>query len=217
MIKPVALFAPAPVQTRSILFYAIGYPGSGKTTVAKRLSKHMGLDHLYADRIAFELFRLPKYTPQEAAVLYGTMDQQASDKLRSGRSVIYDAMANSHAMRNRLVRLAKAHGCHAVGIWVRTPVEIAKQRSGGHRPSEFIPNQYRTVPERVFVRHVTTFEAPQPYEAIIPLSGLDDVETQIKALKAGLVRLKIAKSMLSRHQPISTARGFEFTHVPRSY
>src|SRR5690242_14230633 len=111
-----------------LLFYMIGYPGSGKTTFAVTFCKRNKITHLHADRLGFELFRLPTFAPDEREVIMREMNHRAFSDLTAGKSVIYDAGINTAAERDRLRNLARRANTTAVGIWVRTPTKTSFER-----------------------------------------------------------------------------------------
>src|SRR5438046_1398870 len=95
---------------RPVLFYTIGYPGAGKTSLANRLHYWLGAEHLRGDAIGLELFRFPTYSPHERTMVYAEMDERAGVNLRAGKHVLYDASTNTLAQRNHLTELAEQHG-----------------------------------------------------------------------------------------------------------
>ena len=156
---------------RPVLFYTVGYPGAGKTTLASKLSYWLGAEHLRGDKIGIELFRFPTYSAQERAMVYGEMNRRAGEHLRSGRHVLYDAATNSYAQRAQLVELAQQHGGQAIGIWVQVPTPVAKKRAGTARNDGLVGAVVRVIPPHIFDQYVAQFEAPSPHERIIVVSG----------------------------------------------
>ena len=191
---------------KPILFYMIGYPGAGKTTLAKCLSDNYGCMHIYGDKMAFELFGIPKYTKEEADILYQSMDDWAIETLLSGRSVIYDVSANTYLKRRRLVGLAKS--CHSlpVGLWVKTPLKVAIHRAGELRRSDYSDRIARTTPPAVFYKIMAGFEVIRSSEhLIISVSGVENASSQLEVINKGLTTIQPMIQIKLESQPLIKA------------
>src|SRR3989344_2644643 len=90
-----------------ICFY--GYPGSGKSYVARNLEGALAIAHVSGDRIRHELFRQPRYDAQENAVITHLMNFMTDEFLRAGVSVAYDTNAMRAGQRRKLRELARKH------------------------------------------------------------------------------------------------------------
>lgn len=156
---------------RPVLFYTVGYPGAGKTTLASRLSHWLTAEHLRGDKIGLELFRFPTYSPQERQLVYSEMARRAAEQLAAGHSVLYDASCNTRAQRQHVHSIAQQHGGEAIGIWIQVPIVTAKQRAGRARSDGLVGAVVRVIPPRIFDQYVASFEAPQQGERILVLSG----------------------------------------------
>src|SRR5579862_6132955 len=178
------MMAMSRTESRPSLFYLIGYPGAGKTTFARQLARYSGASHLSADQIAFSLFYIPSYTKEETDILHATMEQQAAALISAGKSVIYDASANSYFRRQRLAELARRTNATAVGIWIRTPAPAALRRCCRLRPSEYAARVFRTVPAPLFHQLVMQFEAPDlaVERAIVSIPGTAPFSQQLRLL-----------------------------------
>lgn len=76
--------------TRPTLILLYGYPGAGKTFMARQLSEDIQAAHVQSDRIRFELFEQPRYDRQENQIVDHLMQYMTEEFLNSGISVIYD-------------------------------------------------------------------------------------------------------------------------------
>lgn len=74
-----------------MLIIVCGLPGSGKTTLAKAVSKAVGALHLSSDRIRKEIFPDPTYSEEEKRAVYMEMAERAKKALSEGRDVVADA------------------------------------------------------------------------------------------------------------------------------
>jgi predicted kinase len=156
---------------RPVLFYTIGYPGAGKSTLAARLSYWLGVEHLRGDKIGLELFRFPTYSAQERQAVYAEMGRRAGEHLAQGKHILYDAAVNTYAQRQQLAALAEQHGGIALGLWVQTPTPVAKKRAATARDSGIAGRVVRVIPPHIFDHYVAAFEAPAPGERVLLVSG----------------------------------------------
>jgi predicted kinase len=171
---------------RPILFYTVGYPGAGKTTLARSLATLLGAQHLRGDKIGLELFRFPTYSPQERRIVYEEMDRRASEDLRAGRHVLYDAVTNTRAQRAQVRALAEEHGGQAIGLWVKVPTELAKRRAGQARDAGLVGAVVRVIPPHIFDQYVAAFEVPDGSEPVILVAGDASFYLQYRRLQRQL-------------------------------
>lgn len=176
----------------AVLFYMIGLPGSGKTTFAQNFAKQLHADHIYGDRIGYELFKQPRFTPDEVQLVRSTMEQRVIHGLRQGKSVVYDAMLHNVAVRQSLADIALTHGRQAVGIWVQTPENTARVRAGTVRFADFAKDYKRIVPKEVFDRHLGMFEPPMHNERIVQVWGTATFTMQYASVRKQLRDMNIS-------------------------
>lgn len=114
---------------KPLLIALYGFPGSGKSYVARQLSEELKIPHLSADRIRAELFERPAYTHQENKVIDHLMRYMTQEFLNSGVSVIYDANAMRAGQRYALRQLArKCHSAYQL-IWIQIDPDTALSRT----------------------------------------------------------------------------------------
>ena len=172
-----------------ILFYMIGYPGAGKTTLAGHLAGWFGGEYLRADQIGIKLFVVPTFTDAERKAVYQQMDFLAMTALNSGKSALYDGTLNSIAQRQHLRDLAASCKSVAVGIWLKVPPEIAKERASRLRDVRPDGTGGRIVPPDVFDQHAAAFESPQSGELYTEVDGLLPFSSQYVQLQGDLASL----------------------------
>ena len=175
----------------AVLFYTIGLPGAGKTTFAQGLAKQLNIDHIYGDKIGYELFTHPKFTPEEVAMVRSEMQRRVAQGLRANKSVVYDAMLHTSSMRKALVDFAASHGKEAVGVWVQTPESTARQRAGVVRVANFSRDYKRIVPPAVFDKHLQLFEPPTKLEQTITVWGTATFAMQYASVRKQLLDMKV--------------------------
>ncbi|WP_342643252.1 AAA family ATPase [Rhodoligotrophos ferricapiens] len=117
-----------------------GFSGTGKTTLASAISHQIGAApgalHLRSDVERKAMFGLSEhqrlgehgYTPQVTAEVYASISQKAKIILRSGHSVVVDAVFSKPDERAAIARVAERLNVPFVGLWLTAPKEKMKER-----------------------------------------------------------------------------------------
>lgn len=165
------------VLNKPVLICLYGYPGSGKTYVARNLSATIEAAHVSADRVRSELFEEPRYDQQENAVINHLMNYMTDEFLNAGVSVIYDTNSMRVAGRRSLRMLAKKHKAEYLLIWLQIDAEtaFARTQNRDRRTSDdrFAAPQSR----QSFDSQITGMQNPQGEEYIV-ISGKHNFVTQ---------------------------------------
>ncbi len=111
------------------LYLFIGYPGAGKTAVAKIIAKHTGAFHLWADVERHKMFPNPSHSLEESSQLYDKLNTATEYMLGQGKSVIFDTNFNYKSDRLKLKAIARKYKAETIIIWVKTPMNIAMDRA----------------------------------------------------------------------------------------
>lgn len=129
----------------AVLVAVGGLSGSGKSSVARALARHIGAPPgarvLRSDVVRKMLAgvapetRLPSesYTPEASAQVYARLMSEAAALLRRGGSVIIDAMLASPDERNAFESLAASTGARLAGFWLEAPPELRVTRISARR------------------------------------------------------------------------------------
>jgi uncharacterized protein len=163
---------------KTFLFLMMGHPGSGKSYVADWLAPHLSAVHLRADDMRASIFgevRLEhhknwKYQRQ----VHNAMKYTARQILRAGYSTIYDSNHTAVKDRQPMQEAAGELGATPILIWVKAPLELAKQRvldreaAGGDKvfESDFVD------------RMAANSQPPTNDELVIELDGTQSAEEQ---------------------------------------
>lgn len=117
------------MSPKTKLYLFIGYPGAGKTEVAKIIAKTTGAYHIWADVERHKMFKHPTHSIEESDELYAKLDQAAEYLLSQHRSVVFDTNFNHKFDRDKLRSIAEKYHAETILIWVKTPLELARQRA----------------------------------------------------------------------------------------
>lgn len=122
-----------------------GLSGTGKSTVARALAPALGAAPgarlLHSDAIRKRLFgrelheRLPQeaYAPEVSARVYARQREEAAAVLRTGHSVIIDAVFAGPEERDAAAAVARACGTGFTGLWLTAPAEVLRGRVARRR------------------------------------------------------------------------------------
>lgn len=159
------------------LYIFIGYPGAGKTTIARIIHEKTGAEHLWADHVRQEMFKKPTHSLSESIQLYDHLNKVTAELLSKGTSVIYDTNFNFLSDRMHMRQIANEQNAESMVIWVTTPRDIAKQRAvdvadgAMHRVlGSMTPTEFDTIADKL--------ETPDTNEKVIKIDGtnLDEAD-----------------------------------------
>jgi len=163
------------------LYFFIGYPGAGKTTLSKKIEEATGAFHIWADDQRHKYFPEATHSEEESIKLYKILNEQAEDLLKSGKSVIFDTNFNYYDDREMMREIAEKSGAEPVLIWLDIPKELAKQRAVC---TDVTRNGYKiSMSEEQFDAISSKLEPPKNNEQFIKVSADDpDFEQVLKML-----------------------------------
>ncbi len=105
-----------------------GLPGTGKSTLARRLAEEAGLDLIQTDQVRKEGRSPVSYADEAQDLVYQACCQRAADRLFQGGRALMDATFLKAVHRRLLVKLALDHGVPAVLLVCQAPPEIVRAR-----------------------------------------------------------------------------------------
>jgi len=115
--------------SKPVLICFYGFPGSGKSYVARNLAEVLQVAHVSAERIRIELFEHPRYDTQENSIIAHLMNYMSEEFLSAGLSIIYDTNALRAAQRRSLRELARRHKAEYLLVWLQIDQESAFYRT----------------------------------------------------------------------------------------
>lgn len=178
---------------KPVLVCPYGFPGSGKSFVARNLAEHVQMAHVSADRIRSELFAKPRYDKQEDAIVAHLMNYMAEEFLGAGLSVVYDANALSGGQRRRLRELAAKHKAAYLLVWLQIDIESAfvrtQRRDRRTTDDKFAQPQTR----ESFNQKLATMQNPKDEQYLV-VSGKHAFITQKSAVVNRLYQMGLISS-----------------------
>lgn len=168
-----------PIKPLFIMLY--GYPGAGKTHVARQLSETLHAAHLHGDRIRGELFTEPRFDKEEDKLVEHLMLYMTEEFLRAGVSVVYDASVNRLAERRELRNIARKSKADTLLVWLQIDAESAYARLGRRDRRKNDDKFAREYDRRGFNAVLSTMQNPKNEEHIV-ISGKHTFNTQRSAV-----------------------------------
>jgi len=183
-----------------IAFY--GFPGAGKSRVAKNLEEIVSAALISDDRIRSELFSEPKYTEHETSIVRYVADYMSEEFLKAGISVIYDAALPRQRQRQKLVSIADRNNAQLLLIWLQIDPESAflRTQTRDHRKAE---NRHAAIQTREsFNNELAVMQNPQDIDYLV-VSGKHSFATQKSAIlnrlyQMGLVDSQVIQSNIAK-------------------
>jgi predicted kinase len=186
------------VLSKPALICLYGFPGSGKSYLARNLTEDIQLANVSSDRIRSELFQSPRYDAQENAVVTHLMDYMSEEFLNSGVSVVYDTNALRAAQRRKLRELARKHRVEYLLIWLQIDIDsaFARTQERDRRTSDDKYAEPQT--KNSFDRQLTGMQNPLGEDYIV-VSGKHTFTTQKGAVINRLYQMGLIGSGIVQH------------------
>lgn len=164
--------------TKPTLVILYGFPGAGKTYLARQLCEDLHAAHVQADRIRFELFEEPRYDDQENEIVDHLMRYMSEEFLAAGLSVVFDVNAARLSQRRSLRDMARKCKAEPFLIWLQIDLESSFIR-GAKRDRRKADDRYAMAVDRnMFEDQLSRMQNPANVEDFIVVSGKHTYQTQ---------------------------------------
>ena len=179
--------------TKPVLIYMYGYPGSGKSYLARNLVETLQLANVSADKLRSELFEHPRFDAQENAIIAHLMNYLAEEFLAAGVSVVYDTNTLRLAQRRKLRDLARKHKSEHLLLWLQVDPEgaYARTQTRDRRTAEGKHAEQMT--RLNFDRHISGLQNPKGEDYLV-ISGKHAFLTQKGAILNRLYQMGLIGS-----------------------
>jgi predicted kinase len=111
-----------------MLIIICGLPGSGKSSLARKLKTQLPAAYLNSDIVRKQIFKKPQYTPEEKKQVYDEVVNQAEKMLLKKKNVIVDATFYTKKYRQLVVGTARDTGSRYCILLCKLPEDITKSR-----------------------------------------------------------------------------------------
>ena len=182
------------LQSGYVIWFT-GLPGSGKSSISKKVIEKMDSDFLYLsmDEIRKQIFEKPNYSDQERDIAYRALVLIAEFASISGANVVVDATAHKRIWRD----LARKRIQNFIEVYVKCTVTICveretKRESDLVRKKIYIDALERLRSGKVFAGLGRVPGVDEPYEESKPEIVIDSSEGSIEE-KADLVVDELVK------------------------
>lgn len=163
---------------RPTLVLLYGFPGAGKTYLARQLCEDIQAAHVQSDRIRFELFEQPRYDQQENQIVDHLMQYMTEEFLNAGISVVYDINAMRVSQRRELRELARKNKVETLLIWFQIDPVSAFARVSKRDRRKLDDRYTPSIDQRTFEQVASNMQNPQPTEDYMVISGKHTYHTQ---------------------------------------
>ena len=179
--------------TQPLLIMLYGFPGSGKSYVARQLADQLKAAHVQGERIRSELFDNPQFDRAENDVIAKLMNYMSEEFLGSGVSVIFDTNALRAAQRHALRELARRHKAQPIVIWLQIDTESAFMRTQRRDRRKADDKYSYPIERKTFDNILGNMQNPTNAEDYVVLSGKHLFTTQLSAILKKLNDMNLLK------------------------
>lgn len=176
------------------LFILYGFPGSGKTFLAKNLRESIQSAHIHADKIRYQLFENPRYDRAENEIVDQLMEYMTEEFLDAGVSVIFDTNAIKKSQRRILRDIARKKKAEPILIWLQIDLESSFARASQRDRRRAEDKVAQPLDKPMFDSITSKMQNPGHDEDYIVLSGKHSFPMQRNAIIKKLYDLRLIRT-----------------------
>lgn len=180
--------------TKPTLFMLYGFPGAGKTYLAKNLRESIQAAHVNADKIRYQLFEEPRYDRAENEIVDQLMEYMTEEFLDAGVSVVFDTNAIKKNQRRILRDIARKKKAEPILVWLQIDPESAFARVSQRDRRKAEDKVARPMDKPLFDSATSRMQNPGHDEDYIVLSGKHSYLMQKTAIVKKLYDLKLIRT-----------------------
>ena len=172
---------------RPILISFYGFPGSGKSYLARNLASSMSVALISADRLRAEIFKKPRFDQQENAIVAHLTSYMTEEFLRAGMGVAFDGDSQSAKQRRYLRHLADRHNAKYILVWLQIDPDTAYARTQ-RRDRRTIDDKFaQPLSQASFQQKLSIMQNPESEDYLV-ISGKHAFVTQKNTIVSFLYR-----------------------------
>jgi predicted kinase len=181
------------VLAKPALIMLYGFPGSGKTYLARNICETFQSAHVHGDKIRYQLFENPRYDRAENEIVDHLMEYMTEEFLDAGVSVVFDTNAIKKGQRRVLRDIARKKKAEHILVWLQIDAESAFARVS-HRDRRKNEDKHAQPLDRPFFNEIIArMQNPGTDEDYVVLSGKHSYPMQRSALVKKLYDKKLLK------------------------
>jgi len=162
-----------------MLVLVCGLPGTGKTTVAKRIAEETKSTHLNTDIIRKDILADPKYTEEEKEMIYNLLFNMAEKLLSAGSKVVIDGTFYRKELRDKVRSIAEKTKKKFRMVEVTCAEDILKERIEKRKKNE----SFSDADFDIYLKIKEQFEPiKEKHTVLMTDRGWEPVEKFIKSL-----------------------------------
>lgn len=166
------------VLNKPVLIMLYGFPGAGKTYLARQLCDDVQIAHVQEERIRQELFEDPRFDQQENQIVNHLMNYMTTEFLQAGVSVVYDTNLMRVSQRREIRQLAKQNKAETLLVWIQIDHASAFSRANKRDRRRTDDKYTPSIDENRFNNIVKHMQNPELSEDNIVVSGKHNYSTQ---------------------------------------
>jgi predicted kinase len=190
---------------KPLILVLVGLPGAGKSFFARQFADMFSAPLVSYDRIQFELFAAPQFSPEEHELVQRLVHKQIVEHNKTKRSFLVDGGHNSRSERLALENHALAHGYGVLTIWVQTDETTARQRTGKRNPRH-VDDKFSPRLDDAQFTYLSKRLTPPLRESYVVISGKHAFSTQAKMVLRKLSTPHVEEAEAAHEQERAPAR-----------